>query len=59
MFEAKGEFASQQKLEMMAKDESTNAAAFVDTLSSPKQTRFDGMSKAEIRMDRLKSRGLL
>lgn len=35
-----------------------NAARFVDSLSSPKQSRFDSMSKAEIRMERLRKRGL-
>ena len=35
------------------------AASFVDTLSQPLETRFDSMSKAEIRVDRLKSRGLM
>lgn len=36
-----------------------NAALFVDSLSQKRSTRFDNMTKAEIRMDRLKSRGLV
>lgn len=36
-----------------------NAVRFVDSLSSPKQSRFDSMSKAEIRMERLRKHGLL
>ncbi len=35
------------------------AADFVDALSAPRQTRFDTMSKAEIRMSRLSDRGLV
>ena len=37
----------------------SSAAQFVDSLSSERKTRFDGMSKAEIRMDRLRARGLV
>ncbi len=36
-----------------------NAACFVDSLSRKQTTRFDNMSKAEIRTDRLKKRGLM
>lgn len=36
-----------------------NAAEFVDSLSEPQTTRFDTMTKAEIRMARLKDRGLM
>lgn len=36
-----------------------NAARFVDSLSRKRTTRFDDMSKAEIRTDRLKKRGLM
>ena len=35
-----------------------SAADFVDSLSAKRQTRFDDMTKAEIKMDRLKNRGL-
>ena len=35
------------------------AASFVDSLSSQGSTRFDDMSKAEIRLDRLRAKGLL
>lgn len=35
------------------------AAAFVDSLSSKRKSRFDGMTDAEIRTDRLRKRGLL
>ncbi len=35
------------------------AAAFVDSISEKRSTRFDDMSKAEIRVDRLRSRGLM
>ena len=35
------------------------AAEFVDSLTIPRKTRFDNMTKAEIRIDRLKSRGLM
>ncbi len=35
------------------------AAAFIDSLSVPVVSRFDTMSKAEIRAERLRSRGLL
>lgn len=33
------------------------AAAFVDSLSSPAETQFDEMSKAEIKMARLAAKG--
>lgn len=36
-----------------------NATHFVDSLSSKRSTRFDEMSKAEIRVERLKKRGLM
>lgn len=36
-----------------------NATRFVDSLSERRPSRFDDMTKAEIRADRLKSRGLL
>lgn len=35
------------------------AAQFVDALSEPKSARFDSMTKAEIRVDRLRARGLM
>lgn len=35
------------------------AAEFVDSLSEHRVTRFDTMTKAEIKMERLKSRGLM
>lgn len=35
------------------------AAAFVDSLVEPKATRFDSMSDADIRMERLRSKGLM
>lgn len=35
------------------------AAKFVDSLVVPQKTRFDNMTKAEIKMDRLRSRGLV
>ena len=35
------------------------AAAFVDSLSAPLDDRFASMSDADIRMDRLRSRGLV
>lgn len=35
------------------------AAAFVDQLSSPMKTRFDDMSKREVRNARLKARGMI
>ena len=35
------------------------AAGFVDSLSQKRTTRFDNMTKAEIKMDRLKNRGLV
>lgn len=36
-----------------------SAARFVDSLSVRQETRFDNMSKAQIRVERLKSRGLM
>ena len=36
-----------------------SAALFVDRLSSRRASRFDGMSSADIKMERLKSRGLV
>ncbi len=36
-----------------------NAVEFVDSLSSERSSRFDDMSKAEIRSERLKKRGLM
>lgn len=36
-----------------------SAARFVDRLSEPLSGRFDGMSKAEIRAERLRARGLM
>lgn len=36
-----------------------NAARFVDSLSSPQQSRFDTMTKNEIKAERLRKRGLL
>lgn len=36
-----------------------SAAQFVDSLSRKRASRFDGMSKAEIKSARLKSRGLM
>lgn len=36
-----------------------NASRFVDSLSKKQATRFDDMTKAEIRTDRLKHRGLM
>lgn len=35
------------------------AADFVDALSEKRTTRFDDMSKADIRVDRLRARGLM
>lgn len=35
------------------------AALFVDNLSSKRASRFDDMTKAEAKMDRLRSRGLM
>lgn len=35
------------------------AATFVDSLSCGRESRFDGMTDAEIRMDRLRKRGLV
>ena len=35
------------------------AARFVDSLSSTRESRFDGMSKAEVRGDRLRAKGLM
>ena len=36
-----------------------SAAEFVDSLTSPRKSRFDNMTDAEIRMERLKHRGLI
>lgn len=36
-----------------------SAASFVDSLSSKRASRFDSMTDAEIRRDRLASRGLM
>lgn len=36
-----------------------NAARFVDSLSAPRASRFDSMTKAEIRAERLRARGLM
>ena len=36
-----------------------SAARFVDSLSVRQETRFDDMTKAQIRVERLKSRGLM
>lgn len=36
-----------------------NAVQFVDSLSRERAMRFDNMSEAEIRADRLKERGLM
>lgn len=36
-----------------------NAARFVDSLTVEQATRFDDMTKAQIRADRLKNRGLM
>ena len=36
-----------------------NAARFVDSLSVEQATRFEDMTKAQIRADRLKTRGLM
>lgn len=36
-----------------------SAAAFVDSLSQPRSTRFDAMSKADIKRDRLAAKGLM
>lgn len=35
------------------------AASFVDSLVSPHASKFDAMTDAEIRMDRLRSKGLV
>ena len=42
-------------------DEAKWAAAsrFVDSLSSKRASRFDDMTKAEVRMERLRSRGMM
>lgn len=37
----------------------TSAARFVDGLSEERHTRFDDMTDAEIRVERLRSRGLI
>ncbi len=37
----------------------SRAALFVDSLSAPASSRFDTMSKAEIRAERLRDKGLL
>ena len=37
----------------------TSAARFVDSLSAPHSSRFDHMSKGDIRRERLVSRGLV
>lgn len=36
-----------------------DAADFVDSLSKEHSSRFDGMTKAQIRSDRLRNRGLM
>lgn len=36
-----------------------NAASFVDALSRPRESRFHSMTDAEIRVDRLRARGLM
>ncbi len=36
-----------------------NAARFVDSLSTPRTSRFDSMTKAEIRTERLRARWLM
>lgn len=36
-----------------------SAARFVDSLSVKQESRFDDMTKAQIRVERLKSRGLM
>ena len=35
------------------------AAQFVDSLSVPQKSRFDNMTKGEIKMERLRARGLM
>ena len=35
------------------------ASRFVDSLSSKRASRFDDMTKAEVRMERLRSRGMM
>lgn len=41
------------------REEWAKALAFVDSLSEERSSRFDSMSKAEIRTERLKKRGLM
>ncbi|MCI8366888.1 MAG: RelB/DinJ family addiction module antitoxin [Eggerthellaceae bacterium] len=45
--------------ERVPADRWKEAAAFIDELSSPRSSRFDSMSKAEIKRDRLAARELL
>lgn len=40
-------------------DDWASAARFVDALSSKRASRFDDMSKADIRKERLQARGLM
>lgn len=40
-------------------DSLSRVSQFVDALSEQKTSRFDDMTKAEIRVDRLRARGLL
>ena len=40
-------------------DEWAAASRFVDSLSSKRASRFDDMTKAEVRMERLRSRGMM
>ena len=42
-----------------AEDRWASAAQFVDGLSRKRATRFDGMSKAEIKRERLAAKGLM
>ncbi|MCD8200012.1 MAG: type II toxin-antitoxin system RelB/DinJ family antitoxin [Coriobacteriaceae bacterium] len=56
--EGNAEFLAQQTPSFTAEDWQ-NAADFIDSLSLPLPSRFDTMTKAEIRMERLKKRGLV
>lgn len=53
------DFLFEEENEAPTREDWKSAALFVDSLAVPLKTRFDAMTDREIRVERLKSRGLL
>ena len=52
-------YADELDKEVLEQENLNRAIAFVDSIPEERNCRFDGMTKSEIKMQRLKDRGLL